>query len=261
MVTFRRRHLTAILLLFGMGVCSLGACSSESEGSGEAAKVAEMVLIPAGEFQMGADSPADNSPIHSVFVDSFYIDPYEVTNAQYQAFCEATRRDLPWFWGDDKYRCGSNYLAHPVLGVTWGDAKDYAEWCGKRLPTEAEWEYAARGGLDSLMHPWGGDLDTTRANYWFSEGPKPVGSYAPNNFGLYDMVGNIAEWVADYFDADYYQVSPRENPTGPDKAKFYAIRGGGWHSGPGCVRVYRRQALAPYWIDFNTGFRCARDVR
>jgi sulfatase modifying factor 1 len=261
MATSRRCYSVVIILVIGLGMHSLDACSSDSKGTGLAAEVTEMVLIPAGEFQMGADRPADNSPVHPVFVDSFYIDKYEVTNAQYQIFCEANKKNLPWFWGIDRYRCGPNYLDHPVLGVPWGDAKAYAEWCGKRLPTEAEWEYAARGGLDSLMHPWGNDLDTTQANYWFSEGTKPVGSYSPNNYGLFEMVGNIAEWVADYFDEDYYQVSPRDNPTGPEKGKFHAIRGGGWHSGPGCVRVYGRQALAPYWIDFNTGFRCARDVR
>jgi formylglycine-generating enzyme required for sulfatase activity len=261
MATFRRCHFAALILTAVLGMYFLVSCSSDSKGTGETAGLTEMILIPAGEFQMGADSPADNSPVHSVLVDSFYIDKHEVTNAQYQAFCEANKKDLPWFWGIERYRCGPDYPDHPVLGVTWGNAKAYAEWCGKRLPTEAEWEYAARGGLDSLMHPWGTDLDSTRANYWSSEGTKPVGSYAPNGYGLYNMVGNIAEWVADYFDEDYYRVSPRENPTGPEKGKFRVIRGGGWHSGPGCVRVYRRQALAPYWIDFNTGFRCARDVR
>ena len=261
MVMLRRRYLAVVFIMFSPGLFCLGAGSSASKRAGEAAKATEMVLIPAGEFQMGADSPSDNSPVHTVYVDSFYIDTYEVTNARYQAFCEATGRELPWFWGDDRYRCGPNYPNHPVLGVTWGDAKAYAEWCGKRLPTEAEWEFAARGGLEGKMHPWGDDLDTTRANYWFSEGPRPVGSYAPNAHGLYDMVGNIAEWVADYFDEDYYRVSPRENPAGPAEGKFYAIRGGGWHSGPGCVKVYRRQALAPYWIDFDTGFRCARAAR
>jgi sulfatase modifying factor 1 len=250
-----------VLLTVGPGMTRLVAGSSPANTTGEPVRVTEMVLIPAGEFQMGADSPSDNSPIHKVYVDSFYIDIYEVTNAQYQAFCEATGRELPWFWGEDRYRSGPDYPDHPVLGVTWADARAYAEWCGKRLPTEAEWEYAARGGLSGKKHPWGDDLDSTRANYWFSAGPRPVGSYAPNAYGLYDMIGNAAEWVADYFDEHYYQMSPRENPTGPADGKFYVVRGGGWHSGPGCVRVYRRQALAPYWIDFDTGFRCARSVR
>jgi sulfatase modifying factor 1 len=146
--------------------------------------------------------------------------------------------------------------------VSWGDAQEYAEWCGKRLPTEAEWEYAGRGGLIGMNYPNGDTIDSTAANYFIKDAVKgtvPVGSYPPNGFGLYDMAGNVVEWVSDYYDWDYYGVSPYENPQGPEKGKFRVIRGGGWHSGPYCNRVHFRSGLRGNWVDFNVGFRCVKN--
>lgn len=221
----------------------------------------KMVLIPAGEFLMGSDRGED-SPVHKVYVDSFYIDKYEVTNAQYLAFCEAMDHRLPMFWGMEGFRCGPDYPDHPVVTVSWVDAKVYAEWCGKRLPTEAEWECAARGGLEGMNYPNGDTLTPSDGNYSKSEkrGSVAVGSYPPNGFGLYDMQGNVCEWVADWYDPDYYASSPAENPQGPELGKFKVVRGGGWHSGPGCNTVHHRNALWPGWLDFNVGFRCVKDV-
>lgn len=221
----------------------------------------EMVLISGGEFLMGSDRGED-SPVHKVYVNSFYIDKYEVTNAQYLAFCEATDHRLPMFWGIEGFRCGPDYPDHPVVTVNWVDAKTYAEWCGKRLPSEAEWEYAARGGIGGMHYPNGDTLTLSDGNYSKSDkrGSVAVGSYPPNGFGLHDMQGNVVEWVADWYDPAYYASSPVENPDGPEMGKFKVIRGGGWHSGPSCNAVHFRNALPPGWLDFNVGFRCVKDV-
>jgi len=193
----------------------------------------ELVLIPGGDFLMGSDSEGDHCPAHNVYVDSFYMDRYEVTNAQYLAFCQATDHRLPEFWAMSGFRCGPDYPNHPVIGVSWQDAALYAEWCGKRLPTEAEWEYAARGGLVGMNFPNGDSLHPSDGNYNQSGkgGPVAVGSYPANGFGLHDMQGNVVEWVADFYAAEYYASSPAVNPQGPENGRFRVIRGGGWHSG------------------------------
>jgi formylglycine-generating enzyme required for sulfatase activity len=221
----------------------------------------EMVLVPGGEFEMGKKGDDDHSPAHTIHIDAFYIDKYEVTNAQYAEFCEATERNLPEFWGMKDFRSGPDFPNHPVTGVSWYDAEAYAEWTGKRLPTEAEWEYAARGGLAGEDYPCGDRIDATLANFSRSEkgGSVPVASYPANGFGLHDMVGNVSEWVADYYSGDYYKKSPDKNPTGPKEGKFRVFRGGGWHTGPGCSKVFYRNGLPPNWVDFNVGFRCAKD--
>jgi formylglycine-generating enzyme required for sulfatase activity len=223
----------------------------------------EMVLIPGGEFMMGAEEENDLGPVHKVVVDSFYMDKYEVTNSQYLEFCRAMDHRLPQFWGMDKYRSGTKYPNHPVAGISYGDASAYAEWIGKRLPTEAEWEYAARGGKAGLNYPNGDELDSTLANFKLSgkRSPVRVGSYPANGFGLHDMAGNVWEFVSDYYGLNYYAGSPEYNPTGPEDGKVIVIRGGGWHSGPFCNRVYYRQAIPGNWVDFAVGFRCARDAK
>ena len=223
---------------------------------------ADIVLIPGGAFLMGADSEGDHSPVHAVRLDPFYMDRYEVTNAQYLRFCQATGHRLPEFWGRSGFRCGPDYPNHPVVGVSWWDALDYAAWCGKRLPTEAEWECAARGGLAGKDFPNGNSLQPSEGNYNKSgkAGPIAVGSYRPNGFGLHDMQGNVVEWVADFYEAAYYASSPGANPQGPERGRFRVIRGGGWHSGASCNKVYYRNALPPNWVDFNVGFRCVKDV-
>jgi len=224
--------------------------------------VEELVLIPGGEFLMGSDSEGDHSPVHKVHIDSFYLDRYEVTNAQYLRFCQATGHRLPDFWGMDDFRCGPDYPSHPVITVSWYDATVYAEWCGKRLPTEAEWEYAARGGLAGMHYPNAATLHPSDGNYNRSAkgGPVAVGSYPQNGFGLLDMQGNVVEWVWDFYAPGYYSSSPSVNPQGPEFGRFRVIRGGGWHSGASCNRVYFRNALPPGWVDFNVGFRCAKDL-
>jgi formylglycine-generating enzyme required for sulfatase activity len=253
----------AFALVLGVGLFTIPApCDAANVVSRSAAQDTAMVLVPAGEFVMGRDVQGDWSPAHRVRISGFYLDRCEVTNAQYEAFCRATGRKLPMFWGTDGFRCGSKYPRHPVVGVSWDDAREYAEWRGKRLPTEAEWEYAARGGLAGMRYPNGNTLDSSQVNFARSldKSTVPVGSYAPNGYGLCDMIGNVVEWVADRYDADYYSRSPEQDPPGPDKGRFRVIRGGGWHSGPGCTAVDYRNALPRNWLDFNVGFRCARSA-
>jgi len=221
----------------------------------------EEILIPAGAFLMGQPGSEGDCPAHEVSLDAFYLDKYEVTNGQYLEFCRQTDRALPEFWGQDRYRATEDYLDHPVIGVSWRDAQAYAAWAGKRLPTEAEFEYAARAGSTGSF-AWGDELFPANCNYAKSGygAPVAVGSYPPNAFGLHDMAGNVAEWVGDRYDYDYYRHAPALNPQGPDRGRFRVIRGGGWHTGPGCMRIYWRNALPNNWVDFSVGFRCARSV-
>jgi sulfatase modifying factor 1 len=251
-------------ITFVLAISFLISCSQPEQKPQEISPVeAELVLIPGGDFLMGKDEEGDCSPAHTVYIDSFYIDKYEVTNSQYLEFCEETGRKFPEFWGKKEFHSGPDFPNHPVVGISWSDAKSYAEWAGKRLPTEAEWEYAARGGLVGLNYPNGDELDSADANYTLGgpEGIAPVGSFPPNGYGLHDMAGNVFEWVSDYYGGDYYETSPYENPTGPEEGKFRVIRGGGWHSGPYCNRVYYRNALPGQWVDFAVGFRCAKNLR
>jgi formylglycine-generating enzyme required for sulfatase activity len=230
----------------------------------------QMIAVPGGEFIMGMDvSPLKegekksyvNNRAHKVYVDAFLIDKYEVTNYQYYLFCKATDRKLPIFWGLKEFHCGPDFPNFPVVGVSYGDALAYAKWRGVRLPTEAEWEYAARGGLVGEKFPNGDNIDEKSANYRNNQkGTTAVGSFPANGYGLHDMSGNVREWVLDYYQTDYYLTSPYKNPRGPEIGGFRVVRSGGWLSGPSCVAVYSRSALDSYWVDFAVGFRCAEDA-
>lgn len=227
---------------------------------------APMVLIPAGEFQMGSnDGYDDEKPVHKVYLDAFYMDVYEVTNAQYKKFMDATGHKTPACWNDPEY----NAPDQPVVSVSWDDAKAYCDWAGKRLPTEAEWEKAARGGLMGKTFPWGDNPTHDDANYLYTGGKDrweyttaPVGSFAPNGYGLYDMAGNVSEWGADLYGKDYYTVSPMRNPTGPGWGKSYlrVLRGGSYGDGPFDLRVACRYCythrMFPDHGHHSVGFRC-----
>jgi iron(II)-dependent oxidoreductase len=231
--------------------------------SGQISNATKMVLIPKGEFNMGKNSagPSDWQPEHKVTIDAFYLDPYEVTNRQYTEFCVATKHTLPMFWGMKEFQCGLEFPDHPVVGVSWFEAEQYARWAGKRLPTEAEWEYSARGGLTDRNFPNGDKNDSTLANFGGKfKGSLKIGSFQPNGYGLYDMAGNVWEWTADNYQDDYYMISPSANPKGPEIGRFKVIRGGSWHSGAMCNQTYFRNGLSPSWLDFAVGFRCAKDV-
>ena len=242
-----------------------------------------MVLIPAGEFQMGSSENYDEQPVHTAYIDAFYMDKYEVTNAQYRAFVDANpqwRKDrIASVYHDGDYLKhwnGNNYPTgkgdHPVTYVSWYAAMAYAEWKGKRLPTEAEWEKAARGGLTNKRYPWGDSIGSSRANYNKNVGDTTsVGQYAPNAYSLYDMAGNVLEWCLDAYDQDFYMNASRQNPvagasvlsltTNFSKVRTERVlRGGSWSQLSQYVRVADRTKGDPKLSYFGSGFRCVQAV-
>ena len=246
----------------------------------------DMVLIPAGEFQMGSNDNTDEKPIHTVYIDAFYIDKYEVTNAQYKAFVDANpqwRKDqIPTTYHNGTYLKhwnGNNYPNgkgdHPVTYVSWYGAMAYAKWVGKRLPTEAEWEKAARGGKSGLKYPWGNTISNTQANYGNHVGDTTVvGNYAANGFGLYDMAGNVLEWCLDAYYGDFYAASPRRNPLGGVNTienadlvisdfmrveNYRVVRSGAWYNTEvQNIRVAYRNRVSPTLTNVALGFRCVK---
>ncbi len=222
-----------------------------------------MAVVPAGEFMMGSPrGEPDEQPVHRVYVDTFLVDKYEVTVKQYAAFLQAKWIDPPEDW---KTMNQSSHQKRPVVNVDWADAVAYCKWVGKRLPTEAEWEKAARG-TDERLYPWGDELPTrvhanlrkeTWSNHWVLS---PVGSYEDGKspYGLYDMAGNVWEWVSDWYDPNYYKASPTQNPTGPARGGHKVIRGGSWGSGEKNLRSTDRDIHLPSFRGLGTGFRCAK---
>jgi formylglycine-generating enzyme required for sulfatase activity len=212
------------------------------------------VWIPPGEFWMGAirggtDAEPDEGPRHRVRITKgFWMGDTPVTVVAYARFP------------------GSQNPAakpdHPIVDVTWDQAKAYCEWDAGRLPTEAEWEYAARGGKDGLKYPWGNDITPDNANYSGSKwhGTSPVHTYPPNAWGLYDMAGNVWEWVADWYDKDYYASSPADDPRGPQSGALRVLRGGSFVDVARFLRASGRFRVAPGGRSLNIGFRCVREV-
>jgi formylglycine-generating enzyme required for sulfatase activity len=264
-----------------------------------------MVLVPAGEFVMGnpagAEGFEDERPQRRVFLSTFRIDVYEVTNEKYWEFVQATGHRNPvnsnpaaTLWQEGRPMAGIGQ--HPVVNVSWDDAGAYCRWAGKRLPTEAEWEKAARG-TDGRIYPWGNEWDLTKANsasYWVSrtvefdsgadwdafwlrgEGARmakekglrgevltmPVGSLlqGASPYGALDMVGNVAEWVQDWFDPNYYRSAPLSDPTGPARGAIKAMRGGSWLKPARSLRTSDRDWGTIDSRPSGTGFRCAADA-
>ena len=222
----------------------------------------EWVLLPASEFRRGLAEEEDASPVQAVRVSGFWISRTEVTREHYARYMAATSRPEPAHWKHELFmRPGS-----PVVGVTWQDAVDFATWAGGRLPTEAEWEYAARGA-DFRRYPWGSEPpDRTRAIHHQDigfGGTQPAGATTAagrSPFGLLDMAGNAQEWCADWYAADYYARAPRENPTGPPAGKQRVVRGGSWISLPDALRCGAREKFPPEKSSVLIGFRVARPV-
>ena len=261
----------------------------------------EMVCVPSGSFLMGSQADAISSlleadqrvskeffraeyPQHEVFLSTFYIDRYMVTNAQYQLFMQATGHPAPKYWrdapdagGKSLFPVGEKNPDHPVVGVAWQDASAYCKWSGKRLPSEAEWEKAARGGLMGQIYPWpsrikeriNSQLSREKANYGGVGGPDrwhwtaPVGSFPPNQYGIFDMAGNGFEWCNDWYAEDYYSRSPARNPLGADTGLTRVLRGGSWNNnlyGKYQMRCAYRFHLRPKTRNMVIGFRCAVDA-
>jgi formylglycine-generating enzyme len=259
----------------------------------------QMVSIPGGAFRMGNDASARSSerPAHEVVVEEFLLDEHEVTNRQFAAFVEKTKyvttaekRRFSLVYDLDKRqweKCpGANWRHpggpetsldgkddYPVVHVSWFDAQEYCRASGKRLPTEAEWEYAARAGLRDADYPWGREETPGgryMANYWQHDREHPadgflalapVKSFPPNRFGLFDMSGNVWEWCGDWFADDYYPQSQRENPTGPGEGRERVLRGGSWLCPEDFFvgyTVFARAARTPEETSQNVGFRCVK---
>ena len=231
---------------------------------------------------MGSDLGNENeTPISTVYLDSYYMDRYEVTNREYAAFLNAVGKirdtdgrmiiDLESRYCrikhvDGKYQAQHGYEHHPVLTVSWRGADAYAKWRGKRLPTEAEWEKAARGGIEGKEYPWGDTASHAYANYEGIDGidrwlfTAPIGSFEPNGYGLYDMSGNAGEWCADWYDSDAYKPTHLRLPEKSDLGPRRVIRGGSWATDAPYLRCAFRSASPPSWTHGTIGFRCAMDV-
>jgi sulfatase modifying factor 1 len=281
----------AFLILAGMSACEK-----------QLSKADNMALIPGGTFRMGTDDGMPfESPVHDAAVKSFWIDEHEVTVGEFAKFVEATnyKTDAEKFgWsvvfdiesGEWMRVDGANWRRpeggnadvrsdEPVVQVSWSDAAAYAKWAGKRLPTEAEWEFAARGGLVGKKYSWGDELrpgGKPVANWWQGVFPEKntgedgfisrakVASFPPNGYGLYDVGGNVWEWCADWYSDDYYRNSPGDDPKGSNGGTERVIRGGSWMCAENFCTNYRvaaRSQSAPDTGLNNLGFRCVRDVR
>ncbi len=221
----------------------------------------ELVFIPAGEFLMGSPDGEGSEyehPRHKVFLDGYSIGKHEVTVGRFKRYCRDNRQPMPDQLGHDD--------AAPVINVSWEDAAAYCTWAGLRLPTEAEWEKAARGGTSTTY--WWGDVPShNKANYTGKAGldqwddVSPVGSFPPNPYGLYDTAGNVWEWVHDWYGADYYKKTPYRNPEGPQTGESRVLRGGSWDSPADFLRPAQRDWDAPSYSSTLLGFRCAGGKR
>ncbi len=226
----------------------------------------EMVEIPEGPFTMGYDQgDPDEAPAHPVYIKAFFIDLKEVTQSEYDRFVKMTKREIPKVPVFEEEISKLVDPDYPVVGIGWNDAFGYCRWAGKRLPTEAEWEKAARGE-GRRLYPWGDKFSYTFSNIDGDDDGflylAPVGSYEVGRspYGVYDMTGNVAEWVADSYDPKYYQNTTFRDPSGPETSEFKVIRGGTWRDSKLNVRITKRFSAKMWRSDATMGFRCALDV-
>jgi formylglycine-generating enzyme required for sulfatase activity len=226
----------------------------------------EMVQVPEGPFTMGSqEGDPDEAPQHQVYLKTFYVDMKEVTQAHYDRFLRMTKRAKPGFpvFEDDQAKILKPEL--PAIGVSWSDADAYCKWAGKRLPTEAEWEKAGRGE-GRRRYAWGDEFVAGYANVDGKEdgyqylAPPGALEAGRSPYGVYDMIGNVAEWVADSYDENYYKTAPYRDPPGPEEADLKVIRGGSWRETSHNARLSKRFAAKRWRTDSTIGIRCARDA-
>ena len=262
----------ALCLVIMLGMAACGGSDGGGGGDGNSGHPpAGMAAIPAGCFDLGdafGEGDGDELPVHHVCLTSdFYLDVHLVTNAEYQACADAAECTPPGYansYTRAAYYRNPAYDNFPVIYIDWNQATVYCAWAGKRLPTEAEWEYAARGGRSGSRYLWGDTISGADANFWDSGDPwdndtSETGFYAPNGYGLYDMAGNVWEWVNDRYSPSYYSLSPSDDPPGPDTGSSRVVRGGSWSVDTINLRVSNRLNYDPAQIGSLLGFRCARD--
>ncbi|MEZ5314779.1 MAG: bifunctional serine/threonine-protein kinase/formylglycine-generating enzyme family protein [Chlamydiales bacterium] len=236
----------------------------------------EMVVIRGGEFYRGSnEGNRDEVPRHMIVINSFALDIHPVTNEQFVRFLDYIGGEKDQNYNDlirlkdsrlhrisGQLSIESGYSKHPVVGVTWYGALAYANWVGKRLPTEAEWEIAACGGLENTLYPNGANIEKNQANFFNSDTTR-VMSYLPNSYGIYDLVGNVYEWCQDWYGYNYYETSEQEpdNPKGPSQGVYRVLRGGCWKSLKEDMRTTHRHRNNPGTVNSTYGFRCAADVQ
>ena len=238
-------------------------CAASAFGDGFPALC--FVTIPAGWFDMGcATGRDDEKPVHRVWVDAFELGASQVTRAEYARFLTATNWPAPPFWSDPNFQDPEQ----PVVGPSWFDAVAFCDWLRRvdgrcyRLPTEAEWERAARGGANGSLYAWGDAPPETLPDYaarWHT-GPEPVLSSAPNAYGLFHMGDNVHEWCSDWYDPHYYAISSERNPAGPAAGSRRASRGGAWRHQIKVSRCAARSSIPPEFKYADYGFRVARSV-
>lgn len=260
------RSLIAIQALIGLTLTA-GSISSAAVSDLQPNEK-DMVLVPKGEFSMGSNEHSDESK-HQVVLDPYWIDKFETSNARYRAFMNATAHPAPAYWDDPRL----NKSNQPVVGVSWTDANAFCKWDGKRLPTEAEWERAAKGPDGENHYPWGHSLDPKKANYGQNIGrTTPIDSYPEgvSGFGVYNMAGNVFEWVEDWYDPSYYKQSVALNPKGAERGYNYAnqgpvkvLRGGSWLAPETSLHTSHRFWNQPDNNSYGVGlgFRCAKSAQ
>ncbi len=225
----------------------------------------KLTLIPAGWFLMGSETGQENErPVHRIWIDAFHFAVCQLTNVEYARFLHATASPPPPLWDDPNF----NQPEQPVVAVSWFEAVKYCEWLCEttgrkyRLPTEAEWERAARGGVEGKLFPWGDNPPQSLPNYdqqWKS-GPEPVGCSTPTAFGLYDICQNVHEWCSDWYGPGYYGTSDERNPRGPETGERRASRGGSWRHHIKVTRCAARSSIPPQFQYADYGFRVACDA-
>jgi len=261
-ITLKNTQIRTLLLsvtLMMIWVSSAGATPKAPPG---------MVYVPEGYFQMGQSSSEseDQKPMHFVYTSAYFIDKYEVSNTEYKKFLDATGHVKPKYWEDERF----NQPDQPVVGISWFDAMAYSRWKGRRLPTEAEWEKAARGN-DGRLYPWGEKWSKGKKLYFVNvfgmedryEFTAPVNYYASgaSPFGALNMVGNVWEWCLDWYDKDYYEISPELDPEGPEAKQMKVLRGGSWINNIDGVQVTQRTRNLPETQNNIYGFRTVLPLR